>query len=158
MISLSHCDFRPIDNRRFKFGLQRLVFRGTLFLKVLKAQQDHTLMRDDSLPQGVLGTATPPRAGAQRVLIKAGQAERNYWYDLWRYRELFQVLAWRDVAVRYKQTVIGMPGHLSPLSHHDHIYGDLRKARQASVGWSVKVCADGLCWHAAVAVLCERTV
>ena len=65
-------------------------------------------MRDDSLPRGVLGTATPPRAGAQRVLIKAGQAERNYWYDLWRYRELFQVLAWRDVAVRYKQTVIGI--------------------------------------------------
>lgn len=33
--------------------------------------------------------------------------ERNYWRDLWHYRELFQVLAWRDVSVRYKQTLIG---------------------------------------------------
>jgi lipopolysaccharide transport system permease protein len=41
------------------------------------------------------------------IVIEAGQHERNYWRDLWRYRELFYVLAWRDVAVRYKQTVIG---------------------------------------------------
>ncbi|HEY3910071.1 MAG TPA: ABC transporter permease [Stellaceae bacterium] len=41
------------------------------------------------------------------VVIEAGQHERNYWRDLWRYRELFYVLAWRDLAVRYKQTVIG---------------------------------------------------
>ncbi len=41
------------------------------------------------------------------IVIEAGRAERNYWRDLWRYRELFQVLAWRDVSVRYKQTVIG---------------------------------------------------
>ena len=32
----------------------------------------------------------------------------NYWRDLWRYRELFRVVAWRDLAVRYKQTVIGV--------------------------------------------------
>lgn len=49
-----------------------------------------------------VGTATP------RVLvIEPGRAERNYWRDLWAYRELFAILAWRDVAVRYKQTVIG---------------------------------------------------
>src|ERR1700690_2637563 len=42
------------------------------------------------------------------VLIEAGRAERHYWLDLWRYRELFRVLAWRDLAVRYKQTVIGV--------------------------------------------------
>jgi lipopolysaccharide transport system permease protein len=41
------------------------------------------------------------------IVIEAGRHERNYWYDLWRYRELFRVLAWRDLAVRYKQTVIG---------------------------------------------------
>lgn len=41
------------------------------------------------------------------VVIEAGQHERNYWRDIWRYRELFYVLAWRDLAVRYKQTVIG---------------------------------------------------
>src|SRR6202043_861180 len=42
------------------------------------------------------------------IVIEAGRQERNYWRDLWRYRELFYVLAWRDISVRYKQTVIGI--------------------------------------------------
>jgi lipopolysaccharide transport system permease protein len=42
------------------------------------------------------------------ILIEAGHTERNYWRDLFRYRELFYFLAWRDVLVRYKQTVIGI--------------------------------------------------
>lgn len=40
--------------------------------------------------------------------VESGKAERHYWADLWRYRELFYILAWRDIAVRYKQTVIGI--------------------------------------------------
>jgi lipopolysaccharide transport system permease protein len=47
-------------------------------------------------------------AGERVVVLQAGRAERNYWRDLWRYRELFWILAWRDVSVRYKQTVIGV--------------------------------------------------
>src|SRR3546814_5571729 len=42
------------------------------------------------------------------VVIEPGSTEQQYWRDLWRYRELFLVLAWRDVAVRYKQTLIGL--------------------------------------------------
>jgi lipopolysaccharide transport system permease protein len=42
------------------------------------------------------------------LIIEAGRTERNYWYDLWRYRELFAILAWRDVTVRYKQAVLGV--------------------------------------------------
>lgn len=42
------------------------------------------------------------------LLIEAGRTERHYWADLWRYRELFYFLAWRDILVRYKQTVIGI--------------------------------------------------
>jgi lipopolysaccharide transport system permease protein len=42
------------------------------------------------------------------LVIEPGRSFRNYWHDLWRYRELFYILAWRDVAVRYKQTVIGV--------------------------------------------------
>ena len=45
---------------------------------------------------------------AEVIVIEPGRLERNYWRDLWRYRELFRVLAWRDLAVRYKQTVIGV--------------------------------------------------
>lgn len=41
------------------------------------------------------------------VFIEPGRAKRNYWKDLWRYRELFYILSWRDIKVRYKQTVIG---------------------------------------------------
>lgn len=41
------------------------------------------------------------------IIIEAGKAEKNYWKDLWRFRELFYILAWRDIKVRYKQTVIG---------------------------------------------------
>ncbi len=46
--------------------------------------------------------------GESEILIEAGHTERNYWRDLFRYRELFYFLAWRDVLVRYKQTVIGI--------------------------------------------------
>ena len=42
------------------------------------------------------------------LIIEPGLSEKNYWKDLWRYRELFVVLAWRDITVRYKQTVIGV--------------------------------------------------
>ena len=44
----------------------------------------------------------------QELIIEAGKTERHYWADLWRYRELFFFLSWRDILVRYKQTVIGI--------------------------------------------------
>ncbi len=44
----------------------------------------------------------------QELIIEAGRSERHYWMDMWRYRELFYFLAWRDILVRYKQTVIGI--------------------------------------------------
>jgi lipopolysaccharide transport system permease protein len=42
------------------------------------------------------------------LTIEAGRSEKHYWKDLWRYRELFYFLAWRDILVRYKQTSIGI--------------------------------------------------
>ena len=42
------------------------------------------------------------------LIIEPGRSEKNYWSDLWRYRELFLILAWRDISVRYKQTIIGI--------------------------------------------------
>jgi lipopolysaccharide transport system permease protein len=44
----------------------------------------------------------------EEIVIEAGKTERRYWADLWRYRELFMVMAWRDVVVRYKQAVFGV--------------------------------------------------
>jgi lipopolysaccharide transport system permease protein len=45
---------------------------------------------------------------SHRLVIEAGRTERQYWRDLWRYRELFYFLAWRDLLVRYKQTTVGV--------------------------------------------------
>lgn len=42
------------------------------------------------------------------LILEHGRSERNYWKDLWRYRELFYILAWRDISVKYKQTVVGV--------------------------------------------------
>jgi len=43
-----------------------------------------------------------------KIIIEQGRTEKNYWSDLWRFRELFYILSWRDFSVRYKQTVIGV--------------------------------------------------
>ena len=54
----------------------------------------------------------PESAGAptkvRELIIEPGRSEKNYWQDLWRFRELFYILAWRDISVRYKQTAIGV--------------------------------------------------
>lgn len=58
------------------------------------------------------GTRTVPSSlGSEapyELVLEPGRAERNYWRDLIRYRELFYILAWRDVTVRYKQTALGV--------------------------------------------------
>lgn len=49
----------------------------------------------------------PAKASRHELVIAPSSADKHYWHDLWAYRELFQVLARRDISVRYKQTVIG---------------------------------------------------
>jgi lipopolysaccharide transport system permease protein len=44
----------------------------------------------------------------QTLIIEAGRTERQYWRDIWKFRELFYFLAWRDFLIRYKQTVVGI--------------------------------------------------
>lgn len=58
--------------------------------------------------QGIQQTVTYMTNKTSTLVIEAGRTERHYWKDLWRYRELFYFLAWRDILVRYKQTVIGL--------------------------------------------------
>ncbi len=79
-------------------------------------------------------------------------AERHYWRDLWRYRELFFVLAWRDVAVRYKQTVIGLAWALiQPLLTmlvFTIVFGNLAKLPTEGVApYALLVCAGLLPWQ-----------
>jgi lipopolysaccharide transport system permease protein len=62
------------------------------------------------------------------IVIEAGRRERNYWLDLWRYRELFRVLASRDLAVRYKQTGSGLSfGPFSPCLVFTIIFGQIAR-------------------------------
>jgi len=73
-----------------------------------RMEQSDAGLADDASPAHAR-RAPAAKASDERVLVlEAGRAESNYWRDLWSYRELFLILAWRDVAVRYKQTVIGV--------------------------------------------------
>lgn len=50
-----------------------------------------------------MANSAPPE-----LILEAGRSSRHYWADLWRYRELLGFLAWRDIKVRYKQTILGV--------------------------------------------------
>lgn len=53
-------------------------------------------------------TKPSPSPAVPVVVIEAGRANRQYWRDVWSFRELIYILALRDVQVRYRQTVIGI--------------------------------------------------
>ena len=55
-----------------------------------------------------MGKNLPAATKPPELIIEAGRTEQQYWRDLWLFRELFYILAWRDIVVRYKQTVIGI--------------------------------------------------
>ena len=85
------------------------------------------------------------------LIIEAGHTERNYWRDLFRYRELFYFLAWRDVLVRYKQTVIGVLwAVLRPLLTmivFTFVFGRIAKLPAEGVPYPVMVFAAMLPWQ-----------
>jgi lipopolysaccharide transport system permease protein len=85
------------------------------------------------------------------LIIEAGRTERQYWRDLFRYRELFYFLAWRDVLVRYKQTVIGVLwAVLRPLLTmivFVFIFGMIAKLPTEGVPYPVMVFAGMLPWQ-----------
>ena len=88
----------------------------------------------------------------QSVLdIEAGKTERHYWIDLWRYRQLFYFLAWRDILVRYKQTVIGLAWALiRPLLTmivFVIVFGKLAKLPSEGVPYPILVFAALLPWQ-----------
>lgn len=88
----------------------------------------------------------------EELVIQPGIAEQYYWQDLWRYRELFFVLAWRDVAVRYKQTVIGLVWALiQPLATvliFTTIFGEVAKLpTEGTAPYALMVYAGLLPWQ-----------
>jgi lipopolysaccharide transport system permease protein len=85
------------------------------------------------------------------LVIEPRRTELRYWSDLWRYRELFYVLAWRDVSVRYKQTVIGIAwALLQPIltiAVFTVIFGKLAKMPSDGVPYPLLVFGGMLPWQ-----------
>jgi len=85
------------------------------------------------------------------LVIEAGRTERHYWKDLWRYRELFYFLAWRDILVRYKQTVIGISWALIrpilTMVVFSAVFGKLAKMPSDGVPYPVLVFVALLPWQ-----------
>ncbi len=93
------------------------------------------------------------------LIIEAGRSERQYWQDLWRYRELFYFLAWRDILVRYKQTVIGIAWALvRPLLTmlvFTVVFGQLAKLPSSGAPYPILVFAAMLPWQFFASALSE---
>ena len=87
----------------------------------------------------------------QEFIIEAGRTEQQYWKDLWRYRELFYFLAWRDILVRYKQTAIGMAWALIrpflTMVVFSIVFGQLAKLPSQGVPYPILVFTAMLPWQ-----------
>jgi lipopolysaccharide transport system permease protein len=86
------------------------------------------------------------------IVIEPGRTEKNYWKDLWRYRELFYILSWRDIKVRYKQTTLGILwAILRPLLTmliFTFVFGTIAGMKFASTGpYAIIVFAGLLPWQ-----------
>jgi lipopolysaccharide transport system permease protein len=85
------------------------------------------------------------------LTIQAGRTEAQYWRDLWRYRELFYFLAWRDILVRYKQTAIGMAWALIrpflTIVVFTAVFEGLAKLPSGGDPYPILVCAAMLPWQ-----------
>lgn len=85
------------------------------------------------------------------LVIESGRTERNYWVDLWKYRELFIFLALRDILVRYKQTVIGFTWALLrpflTMLVFTFVFGKLAKLPSDGVPYPIMVFVALLPWQ-----------
>jgi lipopolysaccharide transport system permease protein len=96
----------------------------------------------------------PDRTGMQPeqiLIIEAGKTELHYWKDLWRYRELFYFLSWRDILVRYKQTAVGIAWALLrpflTMVVFTVVFGKLGKFPSDGAPYAIMVFAAMLPWQ-----------
>jgi lipopolysaccharide transport system permease protein len=86
-----------------------------------------------------------------KLIIEPGRSELHYWKDLWRYRELFWFLSWRDILVRYKQTAIGITWSVIrpflTMIVFTVVFGKLAKLPSEGVPYPIMVFAAMLPWQ-----------
>lgn len=86
-----------------------------------------------------------------KLIIEPGRSEMHYWKDLWRYRELFWFLSWRDILVRYKQTAIGIAWSVIrpflTMIVFTVIFGRIAKLPSEGVPYPIMVFAAMLPWQ-----------
>ena len=85
------------------------------------------------------------------IILESGRSLKNYWRDLWAYRELFYFLAWRDITVRYKQTVIGIAWSLVrpflTMVVFTLVFGKLARLPSGNTPYPILVFAAMLPWQ-----------
>ena len=85
------------------------------------------------------------------LIIEANKSKLNYWKDIWKYRELFYFLAWRDILVRYKQTVIGIAWSVIrpflTMVVLTVVFGKIAKLPSGGVPYAIMVYAAMLPWQ-----------
>ncbi|MEH2295126.1 ABC transporter permease [Nostoc sp.] len=93
----------------------------------------------------------PKIISQQELVIEAGRTDHQYWKDIWRYRELFYFLAWRDILVRYKQTAIGIAWALIrpflTMVVFTIVFGQLAKLPSQGVPYPILVFSAMLPWQ-----------
>jgi lipopolysaccharide transport system permease protein len=92
-----------------------------------------------------------PNTGKEIFVIEAGHTERRYWKSIWQYRELFYFLAWRDILVRYKQTIIGVAWALIrpflTMVVFTVVFGNFAKLPSEGVPYPILIFAAMLPWQ-----------
>jgi lipopolysaccharide transport system permease protein len=87
----------------------------------------------------------------EELIISAEHEEKNYWRNLWSYRELLYFLAWRDILVRYKQTTVGVAwAVLRPVLQiviFTFLFGRVAKMSSGAVPYILLVTAGTLPWN-----------
>ncbi|MBN3870632.1 ABC transporter permease [Nostoc sp. JL33] len=95
--------------------------------------------------------SSPKILSQQELVIEAGHTDQQYWKDIWRYRELFYFLAWRDILVRYKQTAIGIAWALIrpflTMVVFTIVFGQLAKLPSEGVPYPILVFSAMLPWQ-----------
>jgi len=86
------------------------------------------------------------------LILEPGGGIRHYWHDIWKYRELFLFLAWRDILVRYKQTAIGIAWSvLRPFLTMVVFHHRVQQTGKITFRWH-PLSGAGVCSHAALAI------